>query len=521
MVTSKKIFSVVCITVLGILTLVSGTALAETSYLNSFNARYGTSGTALDSCSLCHPSVPSLNGYGDDYGSGHNFAAIEGLDSDGDGFVNLDEINARTLPGSAVSFPDTLPSCTDGDGDGFAIEGGNCGAVDCNDSSPVVFPGAQELCTDSIDNNCNGLIDNQDPQAVNCPPVCTDLDGDGYALEGGNCGQVDCNDNSPLVNPGAAENCSDGLDNDCDSLVDIMDPDAVNCPVEPPPAPSCTDNDNDGFSLEGGDCGLVDCHDSDPAIHPEAVESCTDSVDNNCDGLIDFADPNAVGCPVGCTDLDLDGYAVEGGECGPVDCNDQDEFINPAAAEECTDAIDNDCNDLIDIADPNVVNCPTGCTDVDGDGYAVDGDACGQVDCSDSDSSINPGATDICGDGIDQNCDGSDLSCTPAIQPPTISLSVSGETISLNWSTVAGATGYRLSYAPYPYTGPQSIVSIDLGNVTSFSYELWKGASFYVTVQSYNAGGSSSYSNIEYFTIESRDDDGDDDGDDGDDGDDE
>ena len=184
MVTSKKMFSVILMAVFGILTLSSGTALAVSSYLNSFNSQYGSSGTTLDSCNLCHTSVPSLNGYGDDYAGGYNFTNIEGLDSDGDGFVNLDEINARTSPGNASSFPDTLPTCTDNDGDGFAVEGGDCGVVDCDDSSSAVNPKAQESCTDSIDNNCNGLIDNQDPLAVNCPPVCTDVDGDGYATEG-------------------------------------------------------------------------------------------------------------------------------------------------------------------------------------------------------------------------------------------------------------------------------------------------------------------------------------------------
>lgn len=84
----------------------AGSAAAKSGFLGDFNALYGTAGTPLDSCSLCHPSVPALNGYGADWkNNGKSFGAVEGMDSDGDGFSNVQEIQARTMPGDAGSKP--------------------------------------------------------------------------------------------------------------------------------------------------------------------------------------------------------------------------------------------------------------------------------------------------------------------------------------------------------------------------------------------------------------------------------
>jgi hypothetical protein len=98
--------------------------------------------------------------------------------------------------------------------------------MDCNDADFDVKPGATENCTDGIDNNCNNLIDSQDTEnAVGCPdaPVCTDEDGDGFATEGGQCGPMDCDDRDSNVNPGESENCSDGFDNNCNGDADAVD----------------------------------------------------------------------------------------------------------------------------------------------------------------------------------------------------------------------------------------------------------------------------------------------------------
>ena len=95
---------------------VNDAAIAKGSYTTDFNNYYGTNGTnggtTLGSCITCHVNPDGKGGqnsYGNHYKAyGHNFAAIEPLDSDGDGFSNIDEIIADTWPGNAGQ-------CTDND----------------------------------------------------------------------------------------------------------------------------------------------------------------------------------------------------------------------------------------------------------------------------------------------------------------------------------------------------------------------------------------------------------------------
>lgn len=72
------------------------------------------------------------------------------------------------------------------------------------------------------------------------------------------------------------------------------------------------------------------------------------------------------------------------------DCDDTDDTVSPSASEVCGDLIDNDCDTQVDESCDN-----------DGDGYKIE-----QGDCDDNNLNIHPGAVELCSDEIDNNCDG-------------------------------------------------------------------------------------------------------------------
>ena len=80
--------------------------------------------------------------------------------------------------------------------------------------------------------------------------------------------------------------------------------------------------------------------------------------------------------------------------------------------------------------------------DNDSDGYTEN-----QGDCDDADTGIHPDAVDLCGDGIDQNCDGSDLACVDikADEGPDQTVAVNAE-VTLNGYNSTSSDDDALSY---------------------------------------------------------------------------
>jgi hypothetical protein len=255
----------------------------------------------------------------------------------------------------------------DADGDGFGDAGtlvSTCvqpqGYVtdntDCDDNDATVNTGATEVCN-HIDDDCNGLIDD----GITFNTYYADNDGDSFGDANNSideCSQpagyvtnnTDCNDNNANQNAASTEICN-GEDDDCDGTIDnglvFLD--------------YYVDADGDGFGTgdvtssctdlgAGYTNNNTDCDDANSNTNPSATETCN-TIDDNCDGQIDEGVQTV--------------YFID---------NDGDTYGNPSVSIlACTQPV----------------------------GYTPD-----DTDCNDTDASINPGAEDIGGNGIDENCDG-------------------------------------------------------------------------------------------------------------------
>ena len=351
-------------------------------------------------------------------------------DKDADGVSDVED-NCEFVPNPGQDDFDL-----DGVGDLCDLDDDNDLIADEDDCQPLdskVYPGAQETCN-GMDDNCNALIDEGSVDTDGDDLAdCVDPDDDNDSSPD----DEDCGPKNPIQYPGAEELC-DGIDNNCDAVVDEgfldTDGDGVKDCQE-------TDIDGDGVDDLTDNCPSVQNPDQDDFDGDGHGDACDPDVDgdgipdslDNClqlfnplqsdvdeDGLGDFCDSDMDGdevaneqdvCPEVADpeqiDTDDDGLGDEcdddddgDGDADHLDCAPLDSAVHHDAEEAC-DGVDNNCIFGTDEGFPDTdLDGFKDCLDDDDDG---DGDP-DSSDCAPLDAKVHHDAVEIC-NGVDDNCD--------------------------------------------------------------------------------------------------------------------
>jgi hypothetical protein len=174
----------------------------------------------------------------------------------------------------------------------------------------------------------------------------------------------------------------------------------------------CTDADNDGYYVETV-CGTAqDCNDNGITVYPGASEVKHDGIDQDCDGYDLTIDILSAVYYAATDELEVlatsalaEGANLQLVGFGPMGWNpDQQRWEITAAS------VGEDPGTVAVSGVEGTENAPTApCTDSDVDGYYIAA-VCGtELDCNDNDITIYPGASEVKHDGIDQDCNGYDL----------------------------------------------------------------------------------------------------------------
>jgi|APSaa5957512622_1039677.scaffolds.fasta_scaffold16257_2 uncharacterized protein (TIGR02145 family) len=301
-------------------------------------------------------------------------------DFDGDGYGNPNiSISASSQPAGYVA-----------------------GNTDCDDTDSTIHPGANEIGDDGIDQDCNGS------DFTIFTTWYLDSDGDGYGDPGQGLSafinpagyvadNTDCDDNDATIHPGAIEIAGDTIDQDC------------NGSVEPSPSASNTITIKSDLSFTLPD-----------VIYKSLAGDVNLSVSfkffgNQGDTLLwerhDYGTAISTGNPITIA-IDLSfsiANATYQSSTGDINLDTNFKFFGDQSGKL-----------LWELKSYTVVVSDNWYQDFDMDGYGNPGQVMSassqpagyvadNTDCDDTDPSIHPGATEITGDTIDQDCNGSDL----------------------------------------------------------------------------------------------------------------
>ncbi len=349
----------------------------RTFYLDGDRDGYGA-GSAMTACTIPSGAV-LLAGDCDDTAASRNPGAPDDcsrtdfVDDDCDGRV--DEAATRTtyyVDADADSYGAGAPisAC-------FPPSGHVARAGDCDDASPARNPLVPDDCAHValVDDDCDGMID----EAATLSSFYRDTDGDGYGSGAvvractAPIGHVtvpgDCDESTVNRNPGRVDDCMGVamLDDDCDTRVDEA----------ATPSSWYSDGDGDGYGTgvavlacvrPTGHAALTgDCADTNAQRNPGRADNCATSIgtDDDCDGAVD----EAVVFNTYYRDADGDGFGtptLTSSACLPptgyvttnTDCDDTRAVVRPTASEVCGDGLDNECDGLADCAE---TSCAASC----------------------------------------------------------------------------------------------------------------------------------------------------------------
>ena len=238
-------------------------------------------------------------------------------------------------------------------------------STDCDDADASVFPSATELCDGQLNNCSSTLPSNETDDDGDGYVECT-LDSGGWDASPAKLGD-DCNDGAASISPSGSEICdSSDVDEDCDGLSDDDDPSATGQTAWY--TDSDSDGYGDESATASQACNQPtgqaatndDCDDTDSGVNLGATEVCDASAtDEDCNNVADDNDSGVTGTTDYYTDFDADGEGDEdataqslciqpsGTVADNSDCDDSESGINTSATEVSNEE-DDDCDDLVD-----------------------------------------------------------------------------------------------------------------------------------------------------------------------------